>query len=305
MLDGGGEVLGEGFHRGAGTPHAEVAAIEAALEGGSDLQGSTAVVSLEPCRHTGRTGPCTEALRAAGVSRVVYAVEEPGEQSGGGAQELAAAGIDVDFVSDAEAHLVNRPFLHAVATGRPYVIAKFASTLDGRTAAEDGTSFWITGEAAREHAHQTRARADAIVVGSGTIAIDDPRLSARPGGADAAHQPLRVVMGTRDTSGKQVWRDENATQIRTHDPAAVLAELTKTEARLVIVEGGPTVTTAFLGAGLVDEVHAYVAPAILGAGTPAIGALGIETMNAALRLTEVTIEPLGNDVLVAGRVTRG
>lgn len=305
LTDTAGRIIGEGWHRGAGTPHAEVAALSDASARGHDPRGATAYVTLEPCSHTGRTGPCTQALMDAGVTRVRYAVEDPNPEAAGGAEVLRNHGIDAAFApADAAAELTAR-WLTAVRRGRPYVIAKWAATLDGRTAAVDGTSFWITGDEAREHAHGVRGEVDAIVVGTGTVMTDDPSLSARAQGEESGHQPLRVVMGNRGTAGKRVWRDGNALEARTHDPLAVLAQLQQLEARVVLIEGGSTVTTAFLAAGLVDEIHAYIAPAILGAGTTAVGDLGIATMNAALRGQEVSSCQLGADILVIAHVAKG
>jgi len=150
--------------------------------------------------------------------------------------------------------------LTAIREGRPYVIAKWAQTLDGKIAAADGTSFWITGREAREHAHQQRSLVDAILVGTGTVLVDDPELSARPESTPEAHQPLRAIMGNRSTAGARVWRDENAIALLTHDPEVALATLWEREVRTVIVEGGSAIHTAFLTAGLVDELNVYVAP---------------------------------------------
>lgn len=299
-----GHLLAEGWHRGAGTAHAEADALSVARDGGVDVAGATAYVTLEPCTHTGRTGPCADALTDAGVGRVVYAVEDPNPVAAGGGEVLRSRGIEATYAPYGAAHALNERWLRAVALGRPYVIAKWAATLDGRTAALDGTSFWITGEEARDHAHGVRAEVGAIVVGTGTVLADDPSLSARPIGVDDAHQPLRVVMGMADTEGRRVWRDDNAIHVRTHDPAAVLVDLWRRDVRVVLVEGGATVTTAFLRAGLVDEVHAYVAPAILGAGPSAVGDLGIATMAEALRGEDVTTVRLGADTLVAAKITK-
>lgn len=305
ITDDSGTVLGEGWHRGAGTAHAEVAALNDARERGQDVTGATAYVTLEPCAHTGRTGPCTLALMDAGIDAVRYGVEDPSDAARGGGEALRSHGIDAKYVAHEAAERLNARWLSSVRSGRPYVIAKWAATLDGRTAALDGTSFWITGEAAREHAHQVRSEVDAVVVGTGTVMTDNPALSARPGGMEGGHQPLRVVMGLRDTESQQVWRDANAVAARTHDPAAVLAELHAREARVVLVEGGATVTTAFLSAGLVDEVHAYIAPVILGAGTHAVGDVGISTMTAALRGQDVSARQLGADTLVVAHIVKG
>ncbi len=297
-----GEVLGEGYHRGAGTAHAEVAALAAAAEAGNDVAGATAYVTLEPCRHTGRTGPCSVALREAGIGAVVYAVADPGDDSAGGARELADAGVQVSLAPTLAATALTRRWVASMTLGRPWVIAKFAATLDGRTAAADGTSFWITGEVAREHAHAERAAVDAIVVGTGTVVADAPSLTARPGGEPAPHQPLRVVVGLRDV--KLDAPGGEVLQLRTHNVAEVVAALAARDARVAIVEGGATLMTAFFAAGLVDEVHAYIAPTLLGAGTAAVGDIGIATMSQALRLVDVTVTPLGADTLVAGRVPR-
>jgi diaminohydroxyphosphoribosylaminopyrimidine deaminase/5-amino-6-(5-phosphoribosylamino)uracil reductase len=236
--------------------------------------------------------------------RVVYAVADPGTISGGGADVLKKRGVEVVLESSHEAEELIDHFLHAHSKQRPFVILKFATTLDGRTAAVDGTSLWITDEESRDHAHRERARADAIVVGTGTIMADDPMLSARPGGKEAGHQPLRVAVGLRDTAGKNIWRDDNALQVWTHDPRIVLKELHDREIRTAIVEGGATLNSAFIRAGLVDEVHAYVAPALLGAGRGVVSGLGIHTITDALRLTNVMTKQLGNDTLVIGRPDR-
>lgn len=297
-----GEVLGEGWHRGAGTPHAEVAAIEDAQRRNSTLKGAIAYVTLEPCNHTGRTGPCTDALTNAGIAAVRFGVADPNPQARGGGKVLESRGIDARLQPSAGAAELNRKWLAAVGRGRPYVIAKWAQTLDGRIAAADGSSFWISGEQAREHAHSVRAEADAIVVGTGTVLADNPLLSARPNGVESAHQPLRVVMGNRDTAGLRVWRDDNVIAVHSHDPVDVVDALGAREIRTVVVEGGSTVVTAFLAAGLVDEIHAYVAPALLGEGTPAIGPLGIATMAEALRAQRIESVALGADTLIRALV---
>ncbi len=305
LIGANGHVAGEGFHLGAGTPHAEVAAIEDARARGMELAGATAYVTLEPCTHTGRTGPCVDALSAAGVAAVRYAVDDPNPDAAGGGEVLRSRGVDAQYAPSVAAHELNRRWLLAVARRRPYVIAKWAATLDGRTAASDGSSFWITGEAAREHAHAVRAGVDAIVVGTGTVAMDDPWLSARPGGREDGHQPLRVVVGNRSTPGARVWRDDNAIELRTHDVGVVLAALHERECRVVLIEGGSVVTTAFLHADVVDEIHAYVAPMVLGAGTSAVGDLGIRTMADALRGQNLATTSLGEDVLIVARLEKG
>lgn len=300
-----GAVLGEGWHRGAGTPHAEVAALAAARAAGADPRGATAVVTLEPCSHTGRTGPCTGALIDAEVGRVVYAVADPGATSGGGAETLRAAGVEVIAgVGAAAGEALLEVWLHAVRTGRPWVTVKTAATLDGRIAASDGTSRWITSAPARAHAHAVRAEVDAIAVGTGTLLADDPALTARTAtGTLAGHQPLRVIVGRRPVPADAAVRGPGGdlVHLATHDVAEVLAALAAREVRHLLVEGGPALTTAFLRAGAVDEVHAYVAPVLLGTGTPVIGDLGRPSITDALRLTTRAVHTLGPDVLVVAR----
>ena len=297
-----GTTIGEAWHRGAGTPHAEVAALADAVAHGNDTRGATAVVTLEPCDHTGRTGPCSLALLAAGVRRVVASVPDPNPVAAGGAARLRAGGVEVVLgVLEDEGHALLGPWLHAVRHGRPFVTLKLATSLDGRVAAADGSSRWITSEVARRHAHELRSQVDAIVVGTGTALADDPELTARTAdGALVEHQPLRVVVGLREVPAYSRLRGPGGPllQLRTHEPAAVLESLAGREVRHALVEGGPTLAAAFLRAGLVDEVHAYVAPVLLGAGPAAVGDLGTTTIGAALRLEPAHIQTLGPDVLI-------
>ena len=310
-------VLAEGYHRGAGTAHAEAAALAGARERGVDVRGATAVVTLEPCDHTGRTGPCAQALLAAGVAEVVYAVADPNPVAAGGAERLRAAGVRVTGgLREAEGERLLGPWLVAVRRGSPYVTLKLASTLDGRVAAPDGTSRWITGPAAREHAHRVRAHVDAIVVGTGTVVTDDPSLTARTASTGdraaglADHQPLRVVVGLRDLPpGARLapggpWTSDGGGRVlhlRTRDVHAALTDLAAREVRHVLVEGGPGLATSFLAAGVVDELHAYLAPVLLGAGLGAVGDLGVTTLAGAPRFTTHDVRRLGEDVLVTAR----
>ena len=303
IVDRSGTVIAEGYHRGAGTLHAEADALANAAAANVSVAGATAYVTLEPCNHTGRTGPCAEALVGAQVGRVIYAVEDPNPTAAGGAYYLREHGVEAVFAAHTEAEGLNHRWLVAMARQRPYVIAKWASTLDGRTAAADGTSFWITGEEARDHAHRERASVDAMIVGTGTVATDDPELSARPAGVDRPHQPLRIVLGERETPGAHVWRDLNAVHVRSRDAHAGLAEAWSRECRVVLIEGGATVTSAFLREGLVDEIQAYIAPALLGDGPTAVAGLGIGTMAGALRGRDVTVTRLGADTLVTAHLT--
>jgi diaminohydroxyphosphoribosylaminopyrimidine deaminase/5-amino-6-(5-phosphoribosylamino)uracil reductase len=299
IVDAAGEVVGEGWHRGAGTAHAEVDALRHA---GERARGGTAYVTLEPCNHTGRTQPCSAALYAAGLARVVFAQSDPNPRAAGGADVLRGHGLEVvgGVLAD-EARSLNRTWTHLVTTGRPWVTWKLAATLDGRSAAADGTSQWITGEAARADAHRLRAECGAILVGTGTALFDDPQLTARrPDGSLYPRQPVRVVMGERDLPATaRVFDDAAQTwHLRTRDPKAVLQLLADGEVHRLWLEGGPTVAAAFLSAGLVDEVVAYVAPVLLGRGRQAVTDLGITTIDAALRLRPTDITLIGDDVRI-------
>lgn len=303
-------VLAEGWHRGAGTPHAEADALARAAAAGVDVAGATAVVTLEPCVHTGRTGPCARALADAGIADVVVSVSDPTDLAGGGAQYLRARGVRVTTgvqLADGEALL--RVWLTALRRGTPYVTLKTASTLDGYVAAPDGTSQWITGGPAREHAHAVRRQVDAIMVGTGTVLADDPQLTARNEAGDlggAGCQPLRVVVGHRAVPVQaKVRGGAGFLHLRTHDVAEVLAELAAREVRHVLLEGGPGLATAFLRAHAVDEVHAYLAPMILGDGSRVVSSIGATTLADAPRLTTVAVEQLGDDVLVIARSRLG
>jgi diaminohydroxyphosphoribosylaminopyrimidine deaminase/5-amino-6-(5-phosphoribosylamino)uracil reductase len=284
--------------------------VTALARAGERARGSTVVVTLEPCAHTGRTGPCADALIAAGVTRVVIAVPEPTAPAGGGADRLRAAGIDVEVgVERAEAEDgALAGWLTGVREHRPFVIWKVAATLDGRVGAADGTSRWITGEVARTAVHALRATCDAVVVGSGTVLADDPQLTVRDAdGRNVARQPLRVVA---DRSGRvppvaRVLDDAAPTHVsRAADPAALLAELFDRDVRRVLLEGGPTLAAAFLRQGLVDEVLVHVAPKLLGSGPTLVGDLGIATIADALDLTLVEVTRLGGDVALRLRPTR-
>ena len=300
LLDPSGVEVAEGFHRGAGSTHAEVDAL-AMLSG--PATGLTAVVTLEPCNHNGRTGPCVEALLAAGVTRVVFAQHDPNPVAAGGAERLREAGVEVvaGLLVD-DARTVNRAWTFAIEHGRPFVTWKFAASLDGRSAAADGTSRWLSNEAARRDTHRWRSECDVVLAGTGTVLRDDPRLTVRdetdtPLHLD--HQPLRAVMGLREVPpGSRVLDDSALTvHLRTRDPEQALAELFGGGRRHVFLEGGPHLAAAFLAAGLVDEVVAYVAPVLLGGGPHAVEGLGIATIADALhlRVTDVRTVGLGSE----------
>lgn len=297
ILDADGVVVGQGHHEGAGTPHAEVVALEQA---GSAARGGTAVVTLEPCNHTGLTGPCAQALLAAGVVRVVFGQSDPNPQARGGAQTLRRAGVTTlaGLLVD-EAESLNPAWNFAFRHGRPRVTWKFAATLDGRSAAADGTSRWITGPEARADVHGMRAECDAILVGTGTVLADDPQLTVRHSdGSLLRRQPLRVVAGRRTLPPSARVLDHSAPTVllADHDPALILKALHEQEIHHVWLEGGPTLAAAFLRAGLVDEVVAYLAPALLGAGPLAVGDLGIDGIGDALRLQPLDVRTVGSDI---------
>jgi diaminohydroxyphosphoribosylaminopyrimidine deaminase/5-amino-6-(5-phosphoribosylamino)uracil reductase len=307
ILDGGGTTVGEGATAPPGGPHAEVRALEQA---GERARGGTAVVTLEPCAHTGRTGPCADALIAAGIARVVVAVPEPTELAVGGAQRLRDAGVDVEI--GVERQEAEDGALAAWLTGvhehRPYVVWKVAATLDGRVAAADGSSRWVTGPETRAAVHRLRATCDAVVVGSGTALIDDPQLTVRnDDGTAVERQPLRVVVDRRGRlpATARVLDDAAPTLVsRAADPAALLAELYGRGVRRLLLEGGPTLAAEFLRAGLVDEAVVHLAPKLLGAGPALVGDLGIASIGDALQLTVLDVTRSGADLAVRLRPNR-
>jgi diaminohydroxyphosphoribosylaminopyrimidine deaminase/5-amino-6-(5-phosphoribosylamino)uracil reductase len=325
-----GKVVGRGWHRRAGEAHAEVAALK---EAGTSARGATLFVTLEPCNHTGRTGPCTEAILKAGIARVVIGARDPNPRvEGGGAPHLERHGVSVDVgVCGDEALWLIRFFAHHMRHGRPWVIAKTATSLDGRVATASGESQWITGEDARRHAHGVRAYVDAILVGVGTVAADNPRLTAR---VDATRQPVRVVLdasgrtppdaavlgpGTLvlttermsgevrhrlERAGCEVHRCPATPDGRVSIPDALML-LGNKDIQSLLVEGGPTVLGSFVDAGHVDEWHAYVAPMVIGgAGAPpSVAGRGSEQLRLAPRLRESSVERLGADLLIHGTIT--
>lgn len=298
LLSGDGTVIATGAHDGPGTPHAEVIALAVA---GDRARGATAVVTLEPCNHRGRTGPCTQALIDAGVARVVFGQSDPNPQAAGGAKVLRAAGVMVTegFLSGA-AEQLNSGWTRAMTRRRPDVTWKLAATLDGWVAASDGSSKWITGVAAREQVQQLRAEHDAVLVGTTTVLTDDPELTARTGGGGP--QPWRVVMGQRSVPAEARVRMaepmDRFWQIPTRDPEFALQQLLRREIHSVLLEGGPSLAGSFLRAGLVDRIVWYTAPALLGAGRPAVTDLGITSIGGAVRLELLDVQRVGDDVRI-------
>jgi diaminohydroxyphosphoribosylaminopyrimidine deaminase / 5-amino-6-(5-phosphoribosylamino)uracil reductase len=325
-----GTVVAEGATRAAGEAHAEVVALDAA---GAAARGATLVVSLEPCRHTGRTAPCTDRIVAAGIGRVVFAVSDPFDEAAGGGDVLRAAGIEVEggVLAD-EAAIDLEPWLVAVRRRRPHVTWKYAATLDGRTAAADGTSRWVTGPESRRDVHRLRSYADAVVVGIGTVLADDTQLTVRDW--PAVRQPLRVVVdgkartplsarilddaaptlvavgidadpvrvkALRDTAAEVVELPREDGRI---DLGALLAALHQRERLRLLLEGGSTLAGSFVRRRLVDRVVGYHAPALLGAGPPVLADAGVSSIGNAVRLTVRDVTPIGADVRITADLDR-
>lgn len=303
LLDASDVVLAEGWHRGAGTPHAEVDALSQLTPDAA--RGATAVVTLEPCNHTGRTGPCSEALLAAGIARVFYAVDDPNPLAGGGAERLRSAGVPtVGGLHRREVEAAIHKWLTSARLGRPYVTVKWAASLDGRAAAADGSSQWITGPESRHDVHLLRAASGAIVAGTGTVFADDPSLTARAAdGGLLEHQPLAVVLGRRPAPDAARVRSHPAgfAQYAGDDLHAHLADLYSRDIRTVFVEGGPTIASAVATAGLADEYVVYLAPLLLGGDRLAIGDIGVATLGEARQLDIVSVDRLGDDIKIIAR----
>ena len=315
-----GEVVGEGWHQRKGGPHAEVFALQAA---GERAKGATAYVTLEPCAHTGSTGPCADALIAAGVSRVVAAMRDPFPQvDGAGFEKLRAAGIAVESgLMEAQARELNRGFLARIERGRPWLRVKLASSLDGRTALASGDSKWISGEASRHDVHRWRARCGALMTGAGTVLADDPQLTVRLEDGSDFLPPLRVVLdpGLATVARGRV-REGDAPTLYVHAPDAKLprgveidrvaapAQGTRFDLDAVLrllaargineiqLEAGATLAGAFLSAGLVDELLLYVAPVLLGErARPLFDGLHIDAMTERLRMRRIDSAMVGDD----------
>ena len=327
-----GAVVGEGYTRPPGGPHAEVVALS---EAGEQARGSTVYVTLEPCSHHGRTPPCVDALIAAGVSKVVFAIEDPDEKvSGRGKAALEAAGIEVEMGDGAEeASRLLEAYIKHRRTGLPFVVVKYAATLDGRIGATTGDSRWVSGPETLKWAHENRPKLDAMLVGSSTVVIDDPQLTARPGGELAAHQPLRVVV---DSTGRipdtaKVLQGESKTLIATTQQASevwrrsmenagaevlvlpadsdgrvpllsLLEDLGHRGIVLLLCEGGGVLHGSLFDERLVDKVTAVIAPMIVGSddAPSAVAGIGAAYMRDAVRLRDITVERLGDDILVTG-----
>ncbi len=331
-----GSVVGEGWHRKFGGPHAEVEALSVA---GPAAKGATAYVTLEPCCHHGKTPPCTDALIAAGVVRVVCAQQDPfAAVSGQGVATLEVAGIVVEIgLMESEARRLNAPYLKLIKTGRPWVIAKWAMSLDGKIATQTGDSQWISGEASRAIVHELRGRMDGIVVGRGTAERDDPLLTARPAGPRVA---ARIVVDSRASllptsqlvrtiPAAPLWvavaedaPPENVSRLQTAGCEVVrcnrdsgtkyiaiddlLAQIGRRRLTNVLVEGGSELLGSLFDADAIDEVHVFIAPKLIG-GRQAISPVagqGIEKIATALQLAELEVRHVGEDIYLHGRVNR-
>lgn len=330
VLDGDGAPVGEGFTSPPGGPHAEIHALDMA---GDRARGGTLVVTLEPCNHAGRTGPCARAVLAAGIARVVIGLRDPNPEAAGGIATITAGGVDVEVGVLADvAFRSNEAWLVAVRRGRPFVTWKYAASLDGRAAAADGSSQWITGAEARADAHRLRAHSDSVLVGSGTVLADDCHLTVRHGGKLAARQPLRVVVDTHartpldakvvdsaastliacgdDADPSALDRLRSVTDVvvlpRSHegrvDLGALLLELYRRDVRSVLLEGGPALAGAFVDERRVDLVVAYIAPALIGGdGTPALAGAGAPSIDKAWRMHVDDVRRVGPDLRVEAR----
>ncbi len=332
-----GRVVGEGYHPKAGAPHAEIYALRQA---GEQARGATLYVTLEPCCHHGRTPPCTQALIAAGVAEVHMAMLDPNPRvAGRGRAELETAGIRTTVgTCEAEARALNEVFVHWITTGRPFVVAKFAMSLDGKIATHTGDARWISGHAARRHVHELRDRVDAILVGAGTVLADDPRLTTRLDREDVRH-PLRIVLDSRGrvplsarlfdpalpghtlVATTPAIPDEHVRALQARnvqvlvlppdpqgrvDVAALLETLGRQEITHLLVEGGSQVLGTFVDLGLVDKFVVFIAPLIIGgAEAPQpVGGRGAERIADALRLERLQWQSVGPDIMVTGYPAR-
>lgn len=284
VVGAGGGVVGEGVSEAAGGPHAEVVALDAA---GEAARGGTVFVTMEPCAHHGRTPPCVDRIVAAGVARVVAGCADPNPEAEGGAQRLRTAGVDVELLDLPEARRQNEAWRTWVALGRPYVILKLASTVDGRVAVPGRR--WVTGEESRRRVHELRAAVDAVGVGMGTVREDAPRLDARE--VPVVRQPRRLAFG------RGPLPEGSELELRTGPLAEELAALAAEGVQSLLLEGGPTLATAFVADGVVDRLLVFVAPVVAGDGPPLIGPLPEP-----LDLGEPELERVGADVLLGWRL---
>jgi diaminohydroxyphosphoribosylaminopyrimidine deaminase/5-amino-6-(5-phosphoribosylamino)uracil reductase len=306
IIDATGKVIAEGFHdRMSSGDHAEVVAIKSA---GDLAKGATMVVTLEPCSHVGNTGPCTEAIIAAGISTVVFAVSDPNAVASGGADVLRAAGIKViDGVMAKEASYANRAWLTKIKKNRPFFIWKVATTLDAKIAACDGTSKWISNETSRSDVQRLRRESDAILVGTNTVVVDNPNLIPRGEFSGYTHNPIRVICGEQELpSDSNIFDDSAATiLVKSKDLKVLVEKLNELHINQVFVEAGPTLGSAMVGAGLIDELVIYQAPSLLGSGKPFFALESQSTIEDQLRMDHVSTEVLAGDIKSIYRIGAG
>ena len=291
-----GVIIGEGFHKSG--PHAEVVALEQA---GQSAKGATLFVTLEPCNHQGKTGPCTEAIIKAGITKVVYAVRDPNPLASGGAKALETAGIEVVFNSEvAEIAQSNRAWLHKIKSNRPYFIWKIATTLDGRTAAIDGSSKWITGPESRAEVSQLRSESSAILIGTATALADNPHLIPRQLETARETNPVRIVMGLREIPSDFNLHNDSAETVflRSHDFSELIKLCAERDFNQVLVESGSELGTALLRAGLIDELVIFQAASLLGSGLSFIGDLGATNIKEKMDFVIRDVAQFGNDVKI-------
>lgn len=296
LVSPAGEIIGEGFHKSG--PHAEVVALEQA---GQSANGATLYVTLEPCNHQGKTAPCAEAIIKAGIAKVVYAVRDPNLLASGGAKVLEASGIDVLFNSDVvEIAQSNRAWLHKIKNHRPYFIWKIATTLDGRTAAIDGSSKWITGAESRAEVSKLRSESSAILIGTATALADNPYLIPRNLETARETNPVRIVMGLREIPSEfNVHNDAAETVfLRSHDFSELLTLCNERDFNQVLVESGSELGTALLRAGLIDELVIFQAGSLLGSGLSFLGDLGATNIKGKMDFAIKAVAQFGNDLKI-------
>jgi len=306
IIDASGKIVGEGFHdRMTSKDHAEVVAIASA---GNLAKGATMVVTLEPCNHTGSTGPCTQAIIDAGISTVVFAVKDPNAVAAGGADALRVAGIKVlDGVLAKEASYANRSWLTKIEKSRPYFVWKVATTLDAKIAASDGTSKWISNEVSRSDVQRLRRESDAIIVGTNTVISDNPHLIPRGDFSGYTHNPIRVIFGESNVPEDSKVFDNSAEtiQVKSRDLKNLVAKLNELDINQVFVEAGSTLASAMLTAGLLDELVIYQAPALLGLGKSFYEEQSHITIADQMRLEHISTEVLAGDVKSVYRIGAG
>ena len=296
-----GALISDGIHdRTKSIDHAEVVAISKA---GAAARGATIVISLEPCAHTGATPPCTQAIIDAGISKVIYAVSDPNPVAAGGAQKLRDAGIAVEHVESADLEFAQRAWLRKEETGRPLMIWKVATTLDSKVAASDGTSQWISGPESREDVQKLRAQSDAILIGTNTALVDNPHLIPK----GHAARPVRIISGEQAVPPThKVFDDEARTVlVKSKSIPELISVLKEEKFNQVLVEAGPTLGSALMASGNIDELIVYQAPKLLGAGKEFVSHLGISTLKDHIELELISSVVMGSDIKSHYRIVKG